>query len=195
MIATSVRGEAVTRSAIHCRPDARGYRDVDAIWSPRRTSRRSTASRRPAPRWRIARVPAPVDGEHRRRRPGREWANDIAIYVLLVRASRHGRIMSVGDSPDWRSAIAAQAAAGRAGRRGSRLRDVLVTLRDEAGDADVIVTEAHLSPPWSTRRRIRRLRRPRGTRVLPGQGRACRAGTSEPDESRASVSSIRKACC
>jgi len=94
--------------------------------------------------------------------------------------------MSVGDSPDWRSAIAAQAARwGEAGLEEAGFGDVLVTLRDEAETLDVIVTEAHSSRHGRRGGALRPLAVLRAHAWLPDKGPAVFApGTSEPDDRR-----------
>jgi 3-isopropylmalate dehydrogenase len=141
-------GEAVTRSG-HPLPAATraGYRDVDAILvaSPNEPALDGVKADLHLA-WRVARVQLRSTGDIVVAGPVGDWANDIAISrAFSCAASRHGRIMSVGDSPDWRSAIAAQAARwGGLDVEEAGFGDVLVRLRDEAETLDVIVTEAHL---------------------------------------------------
>ena len=141
-------GEAVTRSG-HPLPAATraGYRDVDAILvaSPNEPALDGVKADLHLA-WRVARVHLRESGDLVVAGPVGEWANDIAIArAFACAASRHGRILSVGGSSEWRAAVAAEAARwGGLEVAESGLGDVLVALRDRPESLDVIVTEAHL---------------------------------------------------
>ena len=141
-------GEAVTRSG-HPLPAATrtGYRDVDAILvaSPHEPALDGVKADLHIA-WRVARVQLREAGDLVVVGPIGDWANDIAIArAFSCAASRHGRIVSVGESPEWRSAVAAQV--GRWGGlevEEAGLGQALVRLRERPESLDVIVTEAHL---------------------------------------------------
>lgn len=141
-------GEAVTRSG-HPLPAATrsGYREVDAILvaSPHEPALDGVKADLHLA-WRVARIQLRESGDLVVAGPVGDWANDIAISrAFSCAASRHGRILSVGGSDEWRAAIAAQTARwGGLDVEESALGDVLVRLRDEPGSLDVIVTESHL---------------------------------------------------
>jgi isocitrate/isopropylmalate dehydrogenase len=141
-------GEAVTRSG-HPLPAATraGYRDVDAILvaSPNEPALDGVKADLHLA-WRVARVQLREAGDIVVVGPVGEWANDVAISrAFSCAASRHGRIVSVGASTEWRAAVATQTARwGGLEVEESALGEVLVRLRDEPGTLDVIVTEAHL---------------------------------------------------
>ncbi|MFL5926327.1 MAG: isocitrate/isopropylmalate family dehydrogenase [Gaiellaceae bacterium] len=141
-------GEAVTRSG-HPLPAATraGYRDVDAILvaSPNEPALDGVKADLHLA-WRVARVQLPSGGDIVVVGPVGEWADDIAISrAFSCAGSRHGRIVCVGESAAWRSAVAAQTARwGGLDVEEVRFGEVLVRLRDEPETLDVVVTEAHL---------------------------------------------------
>jgi isocitrate/isopropylmalate dehydrogenase len=141
-------GEAVTRSG-HPLPAATraGYRDVDAILvaSPNEPALEGVKADLQLA-WRVARVQLRWAGDIVVVGPVGEWANDLAISrAFSCAASRHGRIVSVGNSDEWRSAVATQTARwGGLEVEETGLGEVLVRLRDEPESLDVIVTESHL---------------------------------------------------
>ena len=96
--------------------------------------------------WRVARVQLRRGGDLVVVGPVGDWANEIAISrAFSCAGSRHGRIMCVGDSADWRAAVATQLARwGGLEVEEAGFGDVLVRLRDEPETLDVIVTEEHL---------------------------------------------------
>src|SRR5436305_13772677 len=146
-------GEAVTRSG-HPLPAATraGYRDADAILvaSPHEPALDGVKADLHLA-WRVARIQL----RSRANGPGGDivvagpvgdWANEIAVSrAFSCAGSRHGRIMCVGDSPDWRATVARQLSRwGGLDVEQATLGDVLVRVRDEPASLDVIVTEAHL---------------------------------------------------
>src|SRR5262245_24767726 len=141
-------GEAVTRSG-HPLPAATraGYRDVDAILvaSPHEPALDGVKADLHLA-WRVARVQLRSGGDIVVVGPVGDWANDIAISrAFSCAGSRHGRIVCVGESADWKAAASAQT--GRWGGLDVEevgFGDVLVRLRDEPETLDVVVTEAHL---------------------------------------------------
>ena len=141
-------GEAVTRSG-HPLPAATrtGYREVDAILvaSPHEPALDGVKADLHLA-WRVARVHLGEAGDLVVAGPIGDWANDIAISrSFSCAASRHGRIVSVGGSPEWRATVAAETARwGGLEVEESGLGDVLAALRDHPAALDVIVTEAHL---------------------------------------------------
>jgi 3-isopropylmalate dehydrogenase len=144
-------GEAVTRSGHPLPPATRsGYRDVDAILvaSPNEPALDGVKADLHLA-WRVARVQLREAGDLVVVGPVGDWANDIAISrAFSCAASRHGRIVCVGESAEWREAIAAQA--GRWGGlevEETGLGEALDRLRDRPESLDVIVTEAHLVSP------------------------------------------------
>ena len=144
-------GEAVTRSG-HPLPAATrtGYREVDAILvaSPHEPALDGVKADLHLA-WRVARIQLRESGDLVVAGPVGDWANDIAISrAFSCAASRRGRIVSVGDSTEWRAAIGAQASRwGGLEVEESGLGAVLDRLRDDPTSLDVVVTEAHLVSP------------------------------------------------
>jgi 3-isopropylmalate dehydrogenase len=141
-------GEAITRSGHPLPPATRsGYREVDAILvaSPNEPALDGVKADLHLA-WRVARVHLRDSGDLVVTGPVGDWANDVAIArAFSCAASRHGRILSVGDSSDWRDAVALEAARwGGLDVEEARLGQVLDRLRDRPESLDVIVTEAHL---------------------------------------------------
>jgi isocitrate/isopropylmalate dehydrogenase len=141
-------GEAVTRSGHPLPPETRaGYRDVDAILvaSPGEPAFAGVKADLHLA-WRVARVHVGPRHDVVVAGPVGEWANATALARAFDSAeSRRGRILVVGESPEWRRAVAEE----RARRDGlhveeATLGETLVRLRDDASSLDVIVTEAHL---------------------------------------------------
>jgi 3-isopropylmalate dehydrogenase len=141
-------GEAVTRSG-HPLPAATrtGYRDVDAILvaSPNEPALDGVKADLQLA-WRVARVHLGDAGDLVVVGPVGDWANQIAIAkAFSCAASRHGRIVSVGESTEWRGAVARQKARWDGLEvEEDGLGQVLGRLRDRPESLDVIVTEAHL---------------------------------------------------
>jgi 3-isopropylmalate dehydrogenase len=144
-------GEAVTRSG-HPLPAATrsGYKDVDAILvaSPHEPALDGVKADLHLA-WRVARVHLGPFGELVVVAPVGDWANELAISrAFSCAASRHGRIVSVGESGEWRDAVATQAARwGGLEVEETGLGEALDRLRDRPESLDVIVTEAHLVSP------------------------------------------------
>jgi 3-isopropylmalate dehydrogenase len=144
-------GEAVTRSG-HPLPAATrtGYREVDAILvaSPHEPALDGVKADLHLA-WRVARIQLRESGDLVVAGPVGDWANDIAISrAFSCAASRRGRIVSVGDSAEWRDAIGAQTSRwGGLEVEESGLGAVLDRLRDDPTSLDVVVTEAHLVSP------------------------------------------------
>jgi 3-isopropylmalate dehydrogenase len=141
-------GEAVTRSGHALPADTRaGYRDADAILvaSPHEPAFAGVKADLQLA-WRVARVH--VDAVHDLvvAGPVGEWANETALtHAFSCAASRRGRILCVGDSPEWRNAVERQ----RHDWNGldveqASLGETLVRLRDDPSSVDVVVTETHL---------------------------------------------------
>ena len=144
-------GEAVTRSGHPLPPETRAvYRDADAILvaSPDEPAFAGVKADLQLA-WRAARVHVGPSHDLVVVGPVGDWANDTALARgFAVAASRRGRILCVGDSEDWRRAVAAE----RANWNGlavetSTIADTLALLRDRPEGLDVIVTEAHLVDP------------------------------------------------
>jgi 3-isopropylmalate dehydrogenase len=141
-------GEAVTRSG-HPLPAATrtGYRDVDAILvaSPNEPALDGVKADLQLA-WRVARVHLGDAGDLVVVGPVGDWANEIAISkAFSCAASRHGRIVSVGESTEWRDAVARQTARWDGLEvEEDGLGQALGRLRDRPESLDVIVTEAHL---------------------------------------------------
>jgi 3-isopropylmalate dehydrogenase len=141
-------GEAVTRSG-HPLPAATrtGYRDVDAILvaSPNEPALDGVKADLQLA-WRVARVHLGDAGDLVVVGPVGDWANQIAIAkAFSCAASRYGRIVSVGESTEWREAVARQKARWDGMEvEEDGLGQVLGRLRDRPESLDVIVTEAHL---------------------------------------------------
>jgi len=144
-------GEAVTRSG-HPLPAATrsGYRDVDAILvaSPHEPALDGVKADLHLA-WRVARVQLREAGDLVVAGPVGDWANEIAISrAFSCAASRRGRILSVGESSEWRAAIAAQSTRwGGLEVEETGLGEALDRLRDRPESLDVILTEAHLVSP------------------------------------------------
>lgn len=141
-------GEAVTRSG-HPLPAATraGYRNADAILV--------TSSTEPALEgvkadlqlaWRIAGVHLGPGSDVLIAAPVGDWANGIAVERAFTCASaRRGRVVAVGDSADWRAAIArARVRHDGLAVEESGLGETLIRLRERPESLDLIVTEAQL---------------------------------------------------
>jgi len=141
-------GEAVTRSG-HPLPafTRAGYRDVDAILvaSPDEPALEGVKADLHLA-WRVARVHLQEAGELVVAGPVGDWANGIAISrAFSCAASRRGRILSVGESGEWRAAVAAEAARWNGlDVEECGFGSALVGLRERPETLDVIVTESHL---------------------------------------------------
>jgi 3-isopropylmalate dehydrogenase len=141
-------GEALTRSGHPLPPETReGYRDADAILvaSPEEPAFEGVKADLQLA-WRVARVHVGPRHDVVVAGPVDEAANATAVArAFRCAASRHGRILAVGEEPGWRAAVAAERArwdgldVEEAG-----LGETLVRLREDPASLDVIVTEAHL---------------------------------------------------
>jgi 3-isopropylmalate dehydrogenase len=141
-------GEAVTRSG-HPLPAATraGYRDVDAILVASADEPALDGVKADLHlAWRVARVQLAQAGDLVVTGPIGDWANDVAIgHAFSCAASRHGRLLSVGDSSEWRDAVAFEASRwGGLDVETMSLGSALVRLREHPESLDVIVTESHL---------------------------------------------------
>ncbi|HVU78198.1 MAG TPA: isocitrate/isopropylmalate family dehydrogenase [Gaiellaceae bacterium] len=141
-------GEAVTRSG-HALPATTraGYRDADAILvaSPHEPAFAGVKADLQLA-WRVARVHLDAASELVVVGPVGDWANETALaHAFTCAAARRGRIVCVGDSPEWRDAVRAQEDLwpGLEVEHVS-LGDALLRLRDDAASLDVVVTETHL---------------------------------------------------
>jgi 3-isopropylmalate dehydrogenase len=144
-------GEAVTRSGHPLPPATRtGYREVDAILvaSPNEPALDGVKADLHLV-WRVARVQLREAGDLVVAGPVGDWANAIAIArAFSCAASRRGRILSVGESSEWRSAIAMETARwGGLEVEEIGFGEALERLRDRPESLDVIVTEAHFVTP------------------------------------------------
>jgi isocitrate/isopropylmalate dehydrogenase len=141
-------GEAVTRSGHALPADTRaGYRDADAILvaSPHEPAFAGVKADLQLA-WRVVRVHVGADADLVVVGPMGDWADETALaHAFSCAASRCGRLVSVGDSPTWRAALAVERADWNALEvEETSLGDVLVRLRDEPESLDVVVTETHL---------------------------------------------------
>jgi 3-isopropylmalate dehydrogenase len=141
-------GEGVTRSGHPLPAETRaGYREADAILvasagEPALAGVKADLQLA----WRVAGihlgprrdviVAAPVD----------DWANGIAVdRAFACSCARRGRIVTVGESPDWLAAVErARARHDGLEVEGAGLGETLVRLREQPEQLDVIVTEAQL---------------------------------------------------
>jgi isocitrate/isopropylmalate dehydrogenase len=139
-------GEAVTRSGHPLPPETRaGYRNADAILvaSPDEPAFDGVKADL-ALAWRVARVHVEPVGDIVIAGPMGSWANSIALArAFSCAASRHGRVVTVGDSKDWRAAVEHE----RLRWDGLEVEELplgatLVRLRDHPESLDVVVTEA-----------------------------------------------------
>jgi 3-isopropylmalate dehydrogenase len=140
-------GEGVTRSGHALPAETRArYREADAILvaSPDEPAFEGVKADLQLA-WRVARVQLAPRGDVVIVGPIEPRANSIAIRrAFSCAGSRRGRIVSVGDSADWRDAVADE----RTRWDGldveeAQLGSVLVRLREEPGSVDVVVTESH----------------------------------------------------
>jgi 3-isopropylmalate dehydrogenase len=141
-------GEGVTRSG-HPLPAATraGYRRADAILvaSPHEPAFDGVKADLNLA-WHVARVHCTPTRDLIVAGPLGEWANDTAVArAFECAASRRGRIVSVGDSGDWRAAIERERVKwdGMVVEEAA-LGATLVRLREHPETLDVIVTESHL---------------------------------------------------
>lgn len=141
-------GEGVTRSG-HPLPAATraGYRGADAILvaSPNEPAFDGVKADLHLA-WHVARVHGTATRDLIVAGPVGSWANETAIArAFACGASRRGRILSVGDSGDWRAAVARERTRwdGMTVEE-AHLGETLVRLRERPDTVDVIVTEAHL---------------------------------------------------
>jgi len=136
-------GEGVTRSGHPLPAETRtAYRDADAILvaTPHEPALEGVKADLQLA-WRVARI-----GDFVVAGPLGEWANPVALaHAFSSAASRRGRVLCVGDSPAWRSAVDEE----RARWNGlevetASLGEALVRVREEPETLDVVVTEAGL---------------------------------------------------
>ena len=141
-------GEAVTRSG-HALPAATraGYRDADAILvaSPHEPAFAGVKADLQLA-WRVARVHLDASSDLVVTGPVGDWANETALaHAFSCAAARRGRIVCVGESPEWREAVRRQEDRWPGlETEHSSLGDALVRLRDDSASVDVVVTESHL---------------------------------------------------
>lgn len=141
-------GEAVTRSG-HALPAATraGYRDADAILvaSPHEPAFAGLKADLQLA-WRVARVHLDAASDLVVTGPVGDWANETALqHAFSCAAARRGRIVCVGESPEWRESVRRQEDRWPGlETENSSLGDALVRLRDDPSSVDVVVTEAHL---------------------------------------------------
>jgi 3-isopropylmalate dehydrogenase len=141
-------GEAVTRSGHPLPAETRaGYRDADAILVASASEPALEGVKADLQlAWRVAGIHLGPGRDLIVAAPVGDWANGIAVERAFVCASaRRGRVVTVGESPDWRAAVARASArhdglvVGQAG-----LGETLIRLRERPEQLDVIVTEAQL---------------------------------------------------
>ena len=141
-------GEGVTRSGHPLPAETRArYRDVDAILV--------ASSVEPALEgvkadlqlaWRVTGIHLGPGRDLVVSAPIGDWATEVAVErAFLCASARRGRILSVGETPDWRAAIE-QACARHDGLEVEEagLGATLIRLRERPEELDVIVTEAQL---------------------------------------------------
>jgi 3-isopropylmalate dehydrogenase len=136
-------GEGVTRSGHPLPAETRSaYRDVDAILvaTPHEPALEGVKADLQLA-WRVARV-----GDFVVAGPLGDWANAIALaHAFTSAASRRGRVLCVGESPDWRTAVEEQSSRWNGLEvESATLGEALVRVRDEPGSLDVVVAEASL---------------------------------------------------
>jgi 3-isopropylmalate dehydrogenase len=140
-------GEGVTRTGHPLPPETRaGYRDVDAILvaSPDNPALEGVKADLELA-WRVARVQLDR-GDVVITGPVGEWANRIALArAFSSTAARRGRVLCVGDTADWRTAVETERArwSGLEVEEGS-LGEALIRLRERPESLDVVVTESQL---------------------------------------------------
>jgi 3-isopropylmalate dehydrogenase len=141
-------GEAVTRSGHPLPTETRdAYREADAILvaSPHEPAFAGVKADLQLA-WRVVRVHVDAMHDVVVSGPVGDWANEIAVArAFSCAASRHGRIVVVGDSKEWQATVTAE----RERWDGLEVEQVtlgeaLVRLREAPSSLDVIVTEAHL---------------------------------------------------
>jgi 3-isopropylmalate dehydrogenase len=141
-------GEAVTRSGHPLPADTRrGYRGADAILvaSPHEPALDGVKADLHLA-WHVARVHVSPTHDLIVAGPVGSWANDTALErAFACAASRRGHIVAVGDSGDWRAAVARERTRwdGMTVEEAG-LGETLVRLREQPESVDVVVTEAHL---------------------------------------------------
>jgi 3-isopropylmalate dehydrogenase len=141
-------GEGVTRTGHPLPPETRaGYRDVDAILvaSPDNPALEGVKADLQLA-WRVARVQLEGGSDVVITGPVGEWANRIALArAFSSTAARRGRVLCVGDTADWRTAVETERArwSGLEVEEAS-LGEALIRLRERPDSLDVVVTESHL---------------------------------------------------
>ncbi len=141
-------GEGVTRSGHPLPAETRaGYRDADAILVASSASPALEGVKADLQlAWRVAGIHLGPGRDLVVMAPVGDWANDIAVERAFACASaRRGRILTVGESPDWRGAVER----GRARHDGLEVEEAglgvtLIRLRERPDELDVILTEAQL---------------------------------------------------
>ena len=140
-------GEGVTRTGHPLPPETRAaYRDVDSIIvaSPDNPALEGVKADLELA-WRVARVQLDR-GDVVITGPVGEWANRIALArAFSSTAARRGRVLCVGDTADWRTAVETERArwSGLEVEEGS-LGEALIRLRERPESLDVVVTESQL---------------------------------------------------
>ncbi len=141
-------GEGVTRSGHPLPAETRaGYRRADAILvaSPGEPAFDGVKADLELA-WRVARVHVEPFGDLVIAGPMGSWANATAIgRAFSCAAARHGRVLAVGDSPEWQAAVEHE----RLRWDGLEVEELplgaaLVRLREHPQSLDVVVTEAGL---------------------------------------------------
>jgi 3-isopropylmalate dehydrogenase len=141
-------GEGVTRSG-HALPAATraGYRNADAILvaTPYEPALEGVKADLQLV-WRVARVHLGEDGDLVVFGPVDSGASNVAVeQAFSCAASRRGRVLVVGDSPEWRATVEREKLRWAVmDVEQETLGQALVRLRDEPASLDVVVTEAHL---------------------------------------------------
>jgi 3-isopropylmalate dehydrogenase len=141
-------GEAVTRSGHPLPPATRnGYRQADAILvaSPHAPALEGVKADLQLA-WRVARIQLENGRDVVVMGGVGDWAETIALrHAFRSAAARRGRVVTVGESRDWRTAVAAE----RERWNGLdveevSLGDALERVREHPETVDVVVTESHL---------------------------------------------------
>jgi 3-isopropylmalate dehydrogenase len=141
-------GEGVTRSGHPLPAETRaGYRSADAILVASSTEPALEGVKADLQlAWRAAGVHLGPGLDLVFAAPVGEWANELAVErAFACAAARRGRIVTVGDSPDFRAAVDN----GRTRFDGlnveeAELRELFVRLRERPAGLDVVLTEAQL---------------------------------------------------
>jgi 3-isopropylmalate dehydrogenase len=141
-------GEAVTRSGHPLPPATRtGYRAADAILvaSPGAPALEGVKADLQLV-WRVARIQLGDGHDVVVAGPVGDWADATALrHACRSAASRRGRVLTVGDSPAWRAAVAAETEkwSGLEVEQAS-IGEALERMREQPETLDVVATESHL---------------------------------------------------